>query len=298
MKLIERYEKLKPDFDIEKCPESSEIRDVLRVNTLKMSEEKCINRLKELGVKLRKVKFLPNAYKYESEFSLASTTEYALGYFYLQEAASQIPALILDPDESNVILDMCSAPGSKTTQLSQLMNNRGVIFAFDNSSGRLKALKSNLLRCGCKNIISYNKDSRYISNYNIKFDKILLDAPCSGNFAIDPEFFEKRTVLSFRDRAILQKELLKEAYKVLEEKGSLIYSTCSLEPEENEEVIEWFIKKYDDMYIEKIDLKIPNMSKGLTKVFDKELSPELEKCMRIWPDSGMQGFFVCSLKKK
>ena len=263
-----------------------------------MPNEKHINRLKKQGVKLKKVDFLPHAYKYESEFSLASTTEYALGHFYLQEAASLIPALILNPNKTDIVLDMCSAPGSKTSQLSQLMNNKGVIFAFDDSSGRLKALRSNLLRCGCKNVIVYTKDARFISDYNIKYDKILLDVPCSGNFAIDPEFFEKRTLFSFKDRAILQKELLRAAHKVLKKGGNLIYSTCSLEPEENEEVIDWFLRKYEDISIEKIEIKIPKSSKGLIKVFGKDLNSELEKCMRIWPDSGMQGFFVAKLVKK
>jgi len=137
-----------------------------------------------------------------------------------------------------------------------------------------------------------------IFDFHRKFDKILLDAPCSGNFVIEPDFFSKKTVQGFLERARLQKELLKAAYKCLNKNGILVYSTCSLEPEENERVIDWFLRKYDDMKLEKISLKIPNASPGLTKAFDNEFSPELKKCMRIWPSSGMQGFFIAKLVKE
>lgn len=296
--LIERYKKLKPDFDVESCSKLEDVRDVVRLNTLKMSEEEIIKRLEKIKVKLNKIDFLPHSYKYKSKFSLASTTEYCNGFIYLQEAASQIPVLILDPKENESILDMCAAPGSKTTYISQLINNKGVIIATDSSSGRLKGLKSNLNRCGCKNVIIYKKDARFIFDLNKKFDKILLDAPCSGNCVIEPDFFQKKDVYGFKERANLQKELLKAAYKVLKEKGVLIYSTCSSEPEENELVMDWFLNKFEDMQLEKINLKIPNADKGLTNVFDKELNSEISKCIRIWPDSGMQSFFIAKLVKK
>jgi NOL1/NOP2/sun family putative RNA methylase len=296
---IKRYKELNPYFNYEKSPLLENVRNVLRVNTLKIEEKELVKRLKSLGIKLKKVDFLPNAYKYKSKFSLASTNEYVQGYIYLQEAASHIPAIVLGVKEDDVVLDMCAAPGSKTTYISQLMNNKGVIIALDNNTSRLNALKSNLLRCSCKNTILYKKDARFAFDLKKKFDKILLDAPCSGNFVIESAFFEKKTVQGFLERARLQKELLRAAHKCLKSEGTLVYSTCSLEPEENERVIDWFLKKYDDMKLQKINLDVPNASQGLTSALGNEFSPELKKCIRLWPDkTRMQGFFVAKLKKE
>ncbi len=295
---IKRYEQLNPEFNFKECPIKEEVRNILRVNTLKTNEKMLAHRLNKAGIRLKKLGFIPHAYKYKSKFSLASTTEYANGFLYLQESASQIPPIILDPKETDEVLDMCAAPGSKTTQICQLMNNKGLVIALDNNAMRLSALKSNLLRCGCKNVILYKKDARFAFDFHKKFDKILLDAPCSGNFVIEPEFFEKKTVQGFLERAKLQKELLKAAYKCLKEDGVLVYSTCSLEPEENERVIDWFLRKYSDMKLQNISLKIPGSSPGLTTVFDNELSKELKKTLRVWPDKAkMQGFFIAKLRK-
>jgi NOL1/NOP2/sun family putative RNA methylase len=294
---IERYKKLNPDFDFEKALSIESFKNTLRVNTLKISEEELVKKLKQHKVKLKKIDFIDNAYTYESEFSLASTTEYALGYFYLQELASMLPSIILNPEKDDLILDMCSAPGSKTTHISQLMNNSGIIVALDENAGRLQALRSNLLRCGCKNVIVYKKDARFAFDFNKKFDKILLDAPCSGNFAIEPDFFEKKNLQGFLERSRLQKELLKSAHRCLKPEGILVYSTCSLEPEENELTVDWFLNKFEDIKLLSTNIDIPFASKGLTKVFDDKISDEIKNCIRIWPDSGMQGFFIAKFKK-
>ncbi len=294
---LKRYKELNPDFDFATCPNVTQVRDVLRINTLKADESFVVERLKKIGVKLKKIKGIPFAYKYKSKFSIASTTEYALGYVYLQETASMLPPLILNPKKDACVLDMCSAPGSKTTFLAQLMNNKGCIIAVDINTNRLNALKSNLMRCGVKNTVVYKKDARFMFDLKKKFDNILLDAPCSGNFVIDEEFFNKRSIESFKQRSKLQKELLKSAYSVLKTKGVLVYSTCSLEPEENELVVVWFLNKYKDMALLDINLDIKH-SNGLTKVFGKELNKTLAKTIRIWPNQGMQGFFVAKFLKK
>ncbi len=293
---LDRYSEICKDFSFENSPKIEDVKNVLRINTLKIQDKELIKRLKHNKIKLEKVDFLPQAYKYKSEFSLASTTGYLQGYFYLQEAASQIPALVLAPKETDIILDMCAAPGSKTTHLSQLMNNKGIIVALDNNAARLTALKSNCLRCDCRNVLSYKKDARFAFDLKKKFDKILLDAPCSGNFVIEPKFFEKKTLQGFLERARLQKELLRAAHKCLNSKGILVYSTCSLEPEENERVIDWFLRKYDDMKLLPIQIKIPNSSPGLTSAFNNEFSKELSKTIRLWPQiAKTQGFFIAKM---
>jgi NOL1/NOP2/sun family putative RNA methylase len=288
---VRRYIQLFPDFE-----ESIELRKSLRLNTLKMSDKEILNRLRREKVKLEKIPMSKFGYYYEAEFSLGSTPEYLLGYYFLQEASSQIPVEILDPCENDLVLDMCAAPGSKTTQIAQYMNNKGCIVALDNQKWRLLALRNNLERLGISNVIIYNKDARFVRDYKQEYDKILLDAPCSGNMFTDCKWHEKRDVASFKERSRLQKELLKTAVKVLKKNGTLIYSTCTLEPEENEEVIEWALNNLD---IELQDIKMKIGSSGLTKVFDKELNPEIKKTKRLlpWQDK-MPPFYIANIKKK
>lgn len=265
---LKRYKKLKPDFSIEACS----VRPALRINTLKIDPKQIIGRLQKEKVKLVKVPFLKYGYHYYAPFSLGSTPEYLLGYYYLQEAASQAAAELLDPKDGDDVLDMAAAPGSKTTYLAQLMNNTGTIVAIDKVKWRLLALRNNIERMGVTNTIIYNKDARYISDFKATFNKILLDAPCSGNFLLENDWFSKRTLEDIKHNAKVQKELLSEGFNCLRKGGSMVYSTCSLEPEENEDVIAWGKK-----HIEGFDLI---------------------KEKRYWPDeTGTQGFFTALIKK-
>ncbi len=265
----------------------------LRVNTLKIGENNLIRRLEAEKIKLRKIHFLKNGYFYNAKFSLGSTPEYLLGYYYLQEAASQLPAEILSPAKNEVVLDMAAAPGGKTTQIASEMNNNGVIFALDLGK-RLQSLKNNVERLGVKNCIVYEKDARHL-DFDIEFDKVLLDAPCSGNFLIDKEWFGKRSVQQFEKMGILQKELIKSGIGKLKKGGVLVYSTCSLEPEENELVIDYALNNFD-VKLEKIDLKIGD--EGLANPFGIKLSDEVRLCKRFWPHkTSTEGFFVAKLRK-
>jgi NOL1/NOP2/sun family putative RNA methylase len=269
----------------------------LRVNTLKIEEKEIVSRLKNLNVKLEKISYTDFGYYYESKFSLGATSEYLQGFYYLQEAASQLPAQVLDPKPGEKILDMCAAPGSKTTQIGQYMNNKGMIVALDSNPRRLFALRNNLERCGINNMILYKKDARFVFDLKLEFDRVLLDAPCSGNYIIEEDFFLKKSVDGIRERSRLQKELLKAAIKVLKKGGTLVYSTCSLEPEENEMNIDWVLSKYPEMKLEETGLKIGDS--GLTKIFDKKLNPEISKCKRFWPEkTDTEGFFIAKLVKK
>lgn len=274
-----------------------DLRQSLRVNTLKTTDAEIITRLKSLGVKIEKIPFTDNGYYYDSKFSLGATSEYLQGYYYIQEAASQLPPKILAPKTGEIVLDMCAAPGSKTTQIAQYMQNQGILLALDSDSRRLFALRNNLERCGVENTILYKKDSRFVSDLKIQFDKVLLDAPCSGNYAIEKEFFTKKSVDGIRERSRLQKELLKAAIRVLKKGGTLVYSTCSLEPEEDEMNIDWVLGKYPELKLEDTGLTIGDP--GLTEVFGKKLNPEIKKCRRFWPEkTGTEGFFIAKMIKK
>jgi 16S rRNA C967 or C1407 C5-methylase (RsmB/RsmF family) len=136
-------------------------------------------------------------------------------------------------------------------------------------------------------------DARQASRLKVKFDRILLDVPCSGNFVTDKDWFKKRTIQDVKRNARLQREILKEAAKVLKNDGEIVYATCSLEPEENELNIDWAIKSLK-LKVEKINC---HGEKALTDVFGKKLDSPIKHCKRIWPGQ-TQGFFVCKLKKR
>ncbi len=270
-----------------------ELRQAIRINTLKISEKDCVKRLREKDVTLKKIDFLKTGYFADAEFTLASMPEYLQGYFYIQEAASQLPAEILNPREKDTVIDMCASPGSKTTHIAQQMNNKGVLIALD-LGARINKLKNNLQRLGIKNCIVYNQDARF---FEYKADKILLDAPCSGNYTVEDNWYEKRNIDDIKSCARTQKELLSKAIKNLKPGGILVYSTCSLEPEENEFVVDWALSRFD-VKLEKIKIGVGD--RGITKFKNEniELSEELKKTVRLWPSkTGTQGFYIAKLRK-
>lgn len=282
--LLERYESLTGENS--ETILAAEPKKTLRINTLKIEEKELLRRLNKKGVLLRKIPYLKNGYEYEAKFSLGATNEYLQGFYYLQEAASQIPAEVLNPKPGTKVLDMAAAPGSKTTQLAQLMNNQGQIVALDNNPARIFSLGANLERCGVTNCAVFKKDARFSFDLGMKFDYVLLDAPCSGNYCIEPNYFTDKTIAGIKERAKLQKELLKSARLSLISGGTLVYSTCSLEPEENEEVIKWLISKYEDMKL--VDVELDFGDSGI----------DLPQTRRLWPHkTGTQGFFIAKLTK-
>ncbi|MGV8168638.1 MAG: NOL1/NOP2/sun family putative RNA methylase [Candidatus Nanoarchaeia archaeon] len=293
MNFLSRYEQLGEKF----FPKEVKLRKALRINTLKISEKELVSRLTKKGVKLEKIPFLESGYYYDSKFSLGSTPEYLQGYYYLQEAASQIPVQELELKPGDVVLDMAASPGSKTTQMAQLMKNKGVILALDNDRRRLDSLQNNLERLSVTNTIILKKDARFVSDLNVKFDKILLDAPCSGNFCIEQDYFAKRTLNDLYQKSKTQKELLAAGIKVLKKGGMLVYSTCSLEPEEDELVIDWALKEYPEMKLEKISVSAG--SQGVADAFGKELDSSLKLTRKMWPHkTGTEGFFLAKLRKE
>ncbi|MGQ9507276.1 MAG: RsmB/NOP family class I SAM-dependent RNA methyltransferase [Candidatus Bathycorpusculaceae bacterium] len=273
--------------------EDVELKPAIRINSMNVEEEEVVKRLQSLGVELEKIPFLEMGYWVShSKFSVGATTEYLLGYYSIQEAASQIPATLFTDLKDKIVLDVCAAPGGKTVQLADLMGNTGVIIALDVKLRRLTALSNQLERCHVKNAIVYNLDARYASKLKMKFDRILLDVPCSGNFSTDKEWFSRRTIKDVEENAKRQKEILTEAAKILKDDGEIVYSTCSLEPEENELNINWAVKNLG-FQVERISCY---GEPSPTKIFGKKLDSQIEYCRRIWPGK-TQGFFICKLKK-
>lgn len=271
--------------------------DSLRINTLKSDTDTLLERLRNKKVKLEKIPFLNHGYAYNARFSLGATEEYLLGYYYLQEAASQLPvqALMqhLDVTDKTKVLDMAAAPGSKTTQLSAAMKNQGTIVALDSARRRAEALGNNLERCGCTNVAVYQKDARHASDLKLEYDAILLDAPCSGNFTQEKGWLEKRRLKDLQKTSKLQKRLLAEALDVLKPGGLLVYSTCSLEPEENEAVVTEALG--DRGHVIATDII---GSPGMMSFAGQEYRKDLEQARRLWPhETGTQGFFIAVIRK-
>jgi NOL1/NOP2/sun family putative RNA methylase len=284
---VNRYKQLGWEF------EATTPKQAIRINWTNAKGKNIEERLRAIGVHLDKIPFLEAGYWIrESKVSVGATTEYLLGLYSIQEAAAQIPATLFTDLKDKRVLDACAAPGGKTVQLADLMGNSGLIGALDVKKRRLAALANHLERCHTSNTVVYLLDARQASRLKVRFDRILIDAPCSGNFAADKDWFNRRTLKDVERNARLQREILAEAAACLNGEGEIVYSTCSLEPEENEVNMDWAVKHLG-LQIEEINC---HGQMGLTNVFGKELDSSVARCRRIWPGS-TQGFFVCKLKK-
>jgi len=292
-KFIERYSKL---TNFEKFKEYSTKKQdkSIRVNTLKIKTSEF--KLKEF--ELKQIPWCKEGFWVSGERTdLGNLIEHGLGYFYIQEASSMVPCLVLDPNENDFVLDVAAAPGSKTTQLAVMMKNNGLIMANDCSYRRIKALSANLQRCGVSNTAVTIMDGLNLKGYS--FDKILLDAPCSGTGTIrkSPNTIIEWSPGIIRKLAGIQKKLIRNSFENLKVGGVLVYSTCSVEPEENEGVVSYLLDNFDNAVLEKIKLKMKSSS-PILEFENYKYNKEVSKCLRIWPqDNNSDGFFVAKIRK-
>jgi NOL1/NOP2/sun family putative RNA methylase len=195
---------------------------------------------------------------------------------------------------------MCAAPGSKSSQIIQYMENKGTLIANDFQGKRLAALGINLQRISALNTIVTLMHGHRFKNSGIEFDKILVDAPCSGTGTIRKSLKTLRIWNANMVRKIAreQKRLIDAAFSILKSGGTLVYSTCSLEPEEDEAIVDFLINKYDNASVVEINLKGLKKGKIVEEFDNKKYSPEVKKCLRLWPqDNDTEGFFVAKIKK-
>ena len=271
----------------------------IRVNTLKIKTPDLKIRMEQKDFELSPIDWIPYAYNVIKEsFNLGSTHEFLQGYYYIQNLASMLAAVILKPKPGDVVIDMCAAPGSKATHLAQIMRNEGTLILIDRNKARIPALEINLRRMGITNSIVINMDAVNLSNLNIKADKILLDAPCTGEGLIrqDPKRKRSRSVKDIEKMASIQKKLLKAGLESLKPEGELLYSTCSIAPEENELVIQDVLEEISSIKISEIS-KTYGVS-GLTEVFGKNLREDLGYSQRLYPHlHDTIGFYLCLLER-
>jgi len=269
-------------------------RQAIRINRTRIANCDLVERLAIAGVTTEKIPFLEYGYWVESsKVSVGATAEYLLGLYSIQDAAAQIPATLFTDLKKKLVWDTCAAPGGKTVQLSDLMENSGPIFATDVSKRRLFALSNHLERCHVSNVAVFVHDATKPLCPKLTFDRILLDVPCSGNFASDKSWFSRRTEKDVRRNAELQRALLAKSVGYLAEGGEIVYSTCSLEPEEDELNMDWAVRHLN-LEIQEIDCK---GEPGVSNVFGQRLDTSIENSRRIWP-AETQGFFVCKLGRR
>tara|TARA_Y100000034_G_scaffold136124_1_gene210928 strand:+ start:6502 stop:7467 length:966 start_codon:yes stop_codon:yes gene_type:complete len=278
----------------------------IRVNTLKISPEKLKKRLEERGWKLSEIKNHPEILRIESILQpgeLGKAKEHLLGYYYVQEITSMMPIIALNPNSEDIFLDCCASPGSKTTQSAALMGNKGTIIANDVKISRTAILSANLERQGVTNTIMTRHDAialaERLKKINLKFNKILVDAPCSGegNIRVSPRTYLEWSENLLKSMSKKQKKIASSILNLLEDNGEMIYSTCTHAPEENEEVVQHLLDNNPNLEIQPITLPIKSRP-GLTKWKDKKFDKALKLAHRIYHhDNDMEGFFLCKLKK-
>ena len=300
-KFIERYSKLTNWEEFKQCSLSFLNRSI-RVNTLKISIKELKERLQD-NWNLEQIPWCKEGFWIEhhkkERRDIGNLIEHSLGYFYTQEAASMMPPIVLEPKPHEIVLDIAASPGSKATQIAQYMENKGILIANDYTIDRMKPLSINLQRCGVSNTIITLMEGQWFKKSGIEFDRILVDAPCSGTGTIRKSLKTLRiwNPDMVRRLSITQKQLVETGFNLLKENGTLVYSTCSLEPEEDEEVVDFLIKKYENARLEEIKLDIKR-SPVIIEFEDKTYSDEVKKCLRIWPqDNDTEGFFVTKIKK-
>ncbi len=252
--------------------------------------------LEERGFAFSRVPWNPLCFEVtEAPYSISSTPEHLSGQFYILDKASCLPPVVLDPKGAERVADLAAAPGGKTVQISVLMGMRGSLVAIERNPRRVAALLSNIERMGLLNVRVVTDDASNAPRYG-PFEKALLDAPCTGEGVIGRDKSRKRSK-GIKDLLLMHKVqsfLLDRALDSLEIGGELVYSTCSIAPEENEAVIASVLRKRDD--VEVLDGGEAG-APGVSEYFGLRF-PFANKCRRLWPHvHGSEGFFVCKLKK-
>ena len=256
----------------------------IRVNTLKTDINNVKNKFDELNIKYKEVDNIPFALIIEGGEDIITNTDlYKNGEIYLQSLSSMLPPLYMDLNSKATILDMAASPGGKTSEMCALSNNEIFITATEINPIRLERLKFNLVKLGCKNVTTMKKDASSLDEYFI-FDGILLDSPCSGSGTIQNNDFSKITEELVNKIQNVQYKLLKKAISILKSGSTMVYSTCSILKEENEEIVKRILKE-ENVTVVPIDIDV------------ETLPSTLEGVITVMPSKEYEGFFVCKLKK-
>lgn len=254
----------------------------IRINTLKIGVNDFLALLVKEGIEFEQNIIVPECIKINHKGSIENFIGFQEGYWMVQGVASALVSSILNPEDDDVVLDVCAAPGGKTTHISAMMNNTGRVLALDSSKKRLERLEENLIRLGVENTSYIVKDAAKVT-FTETFDKILVDAPCSntGIFSKKPDAKWKKTIEDIEDLAKIQYEILCNVSKHLKPNGIMVYSTCSIELEENILVVHKFLQNNKEFELEPFE--IPYETEGTLQIIPYEFD--------------MEGFFIAKFKR-
>ena len=251
----------------------------IRVNSFKTNRDDLIENLSQIGFEIEETTY-DKALNVLNPNGIIDTEYFENGHFYVQDLGSILVSSFLNPRKDSKVLDLCAAPGGKTTHLSELMDNTGEIVACDKSKGKINLIKENAQRLGCKNISPMINDARVLNDDFVnKFDYVLVDAPCSGTglYRKKPDIKWNKGIDDLKELGKIQLEILNNAKEYVKDQGLLLYSTCSLSKIENEDVIENFLSE--------------NKNFKIKKLRDKEV-------LKLFPSvDGSDGFSICLLEK-
>ena len=263
-----------------------------RVNTLKTNINDVIKILDDNNIKYKRVLWCDEAFIIENvkEYKIRSLDIYKNGEIYMQSLSSMLPPIILNPKENMDILDMTAAPGGKTTQIATMLKNKSNITAIEMNKIRAEKLKYNIEKQGASSVYVMEQDARKIDDF-FSFDSILLDAPCSGSGTINSNDFKLEKVFTKKliEKSIKsQRELLNKAIRILKKGSTMVYSTCSILEDENENIIREILKT------KKVELEEINF-KGIEEL--PRLPEKIKGTLLVMPSEEYEGFFVAKLKK-
>lgn len=276
----------------------------LRTNTLKTTAAQLQQDLQQAGFELEPVSWYTDAFILRNRTirDLTEHPSYEAGHFYIQNLSSMIPPLVLDPQPEQSVLDITAAPGSKTTQMAAMMNNTGLILANDISTVRSYKLKANLEKQGVTNTKTWKMPGQKLwQQFPEQFDATLADVPCSmeGRIRFDrPKTYNHWSVKTILQLGKRQRSLLRSAVSATRVEGTIVYSTCTLAPEENEAVVDWILKKFPGIVmVEPISVPGLPTKPGITEWQGTSFHSGLAQTARVFPQKELEGFYIAKLKK-
>jgi NOL1/NOP2/sun family putative RNA methylase len=289
---VEKYKTLIDDWEAFKKQSNNHPLQGIRRNPLKVRND-FEDRLEE-DFDFENSSWNSNVYRVSSESPGKSLLHWR-GEYYVQEESAALPVTVLDPRPGEWVLDMCAAPGGKATQMAARMNNKGLVVANDESSQRMKSLHANVYRTGSSIVSASNYDGRNIPESE-KFDRVLVDAPCSGEGDRYYRDFEPADKGESVGLSRLQEDLLKKAEKLVKDDGVVVYSTCTITPVENEKVVSQIVEE-TDLKLENIETSAEHV-KGVSNFEGEDFGDELSKTVRVYPHHLNSGvIYVAKFRK-
>lgn len=274
-----------------------------RVNALKLSVDEACWLFKEAGIRYERAADIPEALcvSLEQGEAVRGLKQVMDGGFYQQSISSMLAVAVLDPQPGECILDLCAAPGSKTSQIAARMNNTGSLTAVEAIRSRFYKLKAVLRLLGVENTDCLCMDGRRFEARGELFDRVLIDAPCSseGRFRLDnPKTFAYWSLRKIKEMVKKQRGLLLNAGRQVKPGGVMVYSTCTFAPEENEAVVDWFLRKSDGVFtVEPVCFSDVPVYPAVMSWEGKTFDPQIERCVRILPGRKTEGFFIGRFRK-